>query len=371
MSMRVALVGLGNAGFTLHLPALAGIRSATVVGACDLDAGRRDRAAQKFGVATFADFDDMIQRTRPDVVVVGTPPATHAGYCLRAIEAGAHVICEKPFVSSVEEADRVIAAAAAAGRRVALNHEFRQMPIFRAVLDATGGSPERQVVFAQVWQLMDLPPWAEPGWRGEMLQRTLYEAGVHLVDFLLALFRETPEAVSATVSTCGVREGESDAVALATLEFSHGRLAQVVQNRLCKGETQYFEVRADTPSASVRASFGGRARLLAGLFRSTRPSVRFEFGHAGIAWLEMGTRRTVIERNPNEPGMVATRLVFERSLEAFQSGGPPPASAEAGRAVLEVIAACYLSATTGCRVRLDSVAKPELATLRMGAPPGR
>jgi len=370
MTTRVALIGLGNAGFTLHLPALASIDSASVVGACDLDAGRRARAEARWRVPTFADFDDMLARSRPDVVVVGTPPATHADYCLRALAAGSHVICEKPFVSSVEEADRVIAAARAADRCVALNHEFRQMPIFRAIVDAASGSRDREVVFAQVWQLMDLPPWAEPGWRGEMVQRTLYEAGVHLVDFLLALFREKPITVSATVSTCGVREGDSDAVALATLEFSRGRLAQLVQNRLCKGETQYFEVRADTPSGSLRASFGGRARLTAGLFRSTRPHVRFEFGRAGIAWHELGTRRTLLARNPSDPGMRATRSVFEQSLAAFASGGAPPASAEDGRAVLEVIAACYLSATTGSRIRLDDVEAPELASMRMGAQPG-
>ncbi|MGI9146834.1 MAG: Gfo/Idh/MocA family protein [Chloroflexota bacterium] len=368
--MRVALVGLGNAGFTLHLPALAGLPSANVVGACDLDAVRRARAEASFRVPSFSDFDEMVARTQPDVVVIGTPPATHADYCLRALAAGSHVICEKPFASSVEEADRIIGVAKNVGRRVALNHEFRQMPIFRAIIEATSGSPDREVVFAQVWQLMDLPPWAEPGWRGAMLQRTLYEAGVHLVDFLLALFREKPVAVSATVSTCGVREGESDAVAVATFEFSRGRLAQLVQNRLCKGETQYFEVRADTPSGSLRASFGGRARLTAGLFRSTRPHVRFEFGKAGIAWREVGTRRRLLARNPNDPGMLATRAVFERSLAAFASGGAPPASADDGRAVLEVIAACYLSATTGRRIRLDDAEAAELASMRMGAQQG-
>ena len=370
MTTRVALIGLGNAGFTLHLPALTDIPSATVVGACDLDPRRRARAGQAFNVATFESFDEMLDRTRPEVLVIGTPPASHVDYCLRALAAGANVICEKPFVSSVEEADTVIGAARTAGRRVALNHEFRQMPIFRAVIEATGGSPDLEVVFAQVWQLMDLPPWAEPGWRGAMLQRTLYEAGVHLVDFLLALFREKPVSVSATVSTCGVREGDSDAVALVTFEFSRGRLAQLVQNRLCKGETQYFEVRADTPSASFRASFGGRARLTAGLFRSTRPHVRFEYGQAGMAWREVGTRRTPLARNPNNPGMHATRDVFARTLEAFASGGAPPASAEDGRDVLEVIAASYVSAATGQKVRLDSAGALELAGLRMGAQPG-
>jgi len=162
-----------------------------------------------------------------------------------------------------------------------------------------------------------------------------------------------------------MRAEETDAVALASLEFSGGRLAQVVQNRLCKGETHYFEVRAELPDASLRASFGGRARLSAGLYRSTRPHVRLELGQAGLAWREVGTRRVPLARNPADPGMRATRLVFERTLEAFRSGGRPPASAEDGRDVLQVIAACYRSAATGQRVRLDSGGPGELAELHM------
>lgn len=363
---RVAVVGLGNAGHTLHLPALAGMSGVQVVGACDIDAGRRERAATTWKVPVFEDFDDMLARANANVIVVGTPPDSHASYCMKSFAAGAHVICEKPFVSSLEEADRVIAAAEAAGTRIALNHEFREMPIFRAVRDAAAPN---EVVFAQVWQLMDLPPWAEPGWRGQMLQRTLYEAGVHLVDFLMALFGEKPRAVSGTVSTCGVREGETDAVALVTLEFSRGRLAQVVQNRLCKGETQYFEVRAETLNASYRASFGGRARVTAGLHRSTKPHVRFDYGVSGMAWREVGNARTLLARNPKEPGMIATRFVFEKSLDAFRTGGAPPASARDARDVLEVIAACYHAAATGRRIVLDSGAPAELRSMRMGASP--
>jgi predicted dehydrogenase len=364
--MRVAVVGLGNAGYTLHLPALAGIPSLQTVGAVDLDPSRCQRAAARFGVPTFGNFDEMLSVAKPDVVVVGTPPGSHAEYCLRTLEAGVHVICEKPFVTSLAEADRVLEAARRAGRRVALNHEFREMPIFRAVREATDSGASGKLVFAQVWQLMDLPPWAERGWRGQMLQRTLYEAGVHLVDFLVALFGERPVAVQAWTSTCGVREGESDAVALVTLEFSRGRLAQIVQNRLCKGETQYFEVRADTERASLRASFGGRARLTAGLFRSTRPHLRFEYGVAGIAWQEIGSRRQLLARNPRDPGMMATRFVFERTLAAFRNGGEPPASGESGRDVLAVIGAAYQSAATGARVTIDDAFLTTIRDVNLG-----
>lgn len=364
--MRVAVIGLGNAGFTLHLPALAGLPGVETVGGTDLDPSRRERAAARYRIPVFADFDELLATARPEVVIVGTPPDSHAGYCIRALTGGAHVICEKPFVSSLAEADAVLEAARRAGRRVALNHEFREMPIFRAVREAAASGTTGDLAFAQVWQLMDLPPWAEPGWRGRMLQRTLYEAGVHLVDFLMALFGERPVAVQALTSTCGVREGETDAVALVTLEFSRGRLAQIVQNRLCKGETQYFEVRADTARASLRASFGGRARISAGLYRSTRPHLRMEYGVAGIAWSEVGSHRRLLSRNPRDPGMRATRSVFQQTMDAFRNGGEPPASGEAGRDVLAVIAAAYDSAATGRRVAIDQALIARLRDMKLG-----
>ena len=361
---RVAVLGLGNAGHTLHLPALAGITSATVVGAVDQDESRRERAASVWKIPVFADFDEMVRDTKPNVIVIGTPPDRHFELCLRSLAAGAHVICEKPFTSSIDEANQVIAAAAAAQRRVALNHEFREMPIFRALRDAAARDG-RSVVFAQVWQLMDLPPWTEPGWRGQMLHRTLYEAGVHIVDFLMALFGERPVSVTASVSSGG--PSESDAVALCTLEFSRGRLAQIVQDRLCKGPTQYFEVRAETPDASLRASFGGRARMTAGLHRSTRPHLRIDYGVSGMAWEEVGHQRRRLCRNPKEPGLIATRSVFERSLDAFARGTLPPATAEHGRDVLEVIAAAYHSAAVGRRVELDGAECKSLVGMRMAA----
>lgn len=363
--MRVAVIGLGNAGSTLHLPALAGLPGVEAVG-MDLDPGRRAEAAEQFRIPVYADFDQLVAEAKPDVVLVGTPPDSHASYCLRAFAAGADVLCEKPFVASLAEADEVLNAARASGRRIALNHDFREMPIFRAVRNAVSSGDTGGLVFAQVWQLMDMPPWSEPGWRGQMLQRTLHEAGVHLVDFLMALFGERPIAVDARTSTCGVRDGDTDAVALVTLEFSRGRLAQVTQNRLCKGETQYFEVRADTERASIRASFGGRARLMAGLFRSTRPSLRVEYGVSGMAWRERAGKREFLARNPKDPGMIATRNIIRQTLEAFASGGEPPVSGETARDVLAVIAGAYRSAATGVRCRLDDATLAELRDVRLG-----
>lgn len=367
--MKTALVGLGHAARDLHLPALDTIPEARAVGGFDLSPGTRSEVGEEWGVPTYSDFDALLEGSDPEVVVVGTPPDSHADYCVRALRAGCHVICEKPFVSSVEEADRVIEVAGEVGRHVALNHEFREMAIFRALRDAAGTPEVGELRFAQVWQLMDLPPWKEPGWRGRLLQRTLFEAGVHLVDYLMALFGEKPSAVSATVSSSGAREADSDAVALVTLEFSGGRLAHVVQNRICKGETQYFEVRAEGSRASLRASFGGRARLSAGLYRETTPHVRFEYGLSGLAWREAGNRRDWIARNPRDPGRTATTEVFRRTFQAFRNGEPPPIGADVGRDVIEVVAGAYRSAEEGRRIVLDGT-EEGLEAMRMGEAAG-
>ncbi len=350
MDARIGVVGLGNAARTLHLPALAAIRPAWV-GGCDLDSASRDAAAGT-GIQVFETLDALIEEGRADVVLICTPPESHAPLAIEALQRGAHVICEKPFATSVGDAERILEAARATGRRVALNHEFRRVPIYRALRDEIGTPEAGDLVWAQTWQTMDLPPWKEAGWRSDLLTSTLFEAGIHLLDYLVYLFGARPEAATAVMSSCGAHAEASDAVALVTLEFAGGRLGQLIQNRLCPGDLQYFEVRADCERASLRASFGGRARASAGLLRSTRPHLRWEWGASGIAWREVGAKRRTIARNPRDPAMAGTRLLLEETLRAFATGEPAPVEGEEGLVSIEVLAACYASAREGRRVEL-------------------
>ena len=137
------------------------------------------------------------------------------------------------------------------------------------------------------------------------------------------------------------------------LEFPGGRLGQITIDRLCKAGTRYVELRADCEHASLRASYGGRALLQAGLKRAERPAIRLVYGLGGVAWIERGTSRKTIGRNPRHPEIVATRALFGKILEAFAEGREPPSSAREARTVLEVIAAAYRSAETGERVALS------------------
>lgn len=350
----------------LHLPALSSIPDATLVGACDLDPERRARAQARWSVPLFERFETMLESVKPDVVVVATPPQHHVDACLQALAFGAHVICEKPLATTIADGRRILAAAAAANRRVALNYEFREMGIAGAVLRRVGMPGVGPLHFAHVWQAMDLPPWKEPGWRGQLSRGVLFEAGIHLVDYALALFGERPLSVSATMSTCGVREERTDSLALVTMEFGQGRIAQVMQNRLSPGDTRYFEVSADCAEATLRGSFGGRARISAGMVRSTRPHLRLEYGSSGVAWEERGAQRVTFARNPKDAGMDATRNLLIKTLHGFANSSAVPADGNAGLMGLEVLAACYHSADHGHRVTMDVASLGALADTPIG-----
>lgn len=365
-TMRFGLVGLGWAARAFQVPALKQVPGAVLAGACDSSPEQRASFERETGVHTYEDIDSLLEAEAPDVVIVATPPDSHAALSLRALDAGAHVICEKPFVSTLEEADRVLAAASEAGRFVAVNHEFREKPIFKAISDNIGKPEVGRLVFCQIWQLMDLAPWDEPvAWRAAMNNRTLFEGGVHLVDLLLQFFGSRPEAVWAR-HTSGLsdaeRTGEADAIHLVTFEFSGGRMAQLTINRLSRTGTRYVDVRADCEHASLRASHGGRMTLQVGKKRGERAGVRLDYGPGGLAWRERGLERKTLARGPREAGMHATASLLRRIAAALEQGVEPPSSGREARDVLEVIDAAYRSAATGERIELGGRASELGAT---------
>ena len=353
--MRFGFVGLGRAARLYHLPAVAALADAQPVGGFDASEQQRASWARETGVPAFTSLEQLLADGAPDVVVVATPPASHADVCVQVLEAGVHVICEKPFVTSSAEGDRVLAAASAAGRQVAVNHQFREKPIFRALRDAIRDEAYGRLAFCQLWQLMNLAPWDEPTeWRAGMSDRTLLEGGVHLVDLMIVLFGEPPAAVTASHSAGYHANPDADAVQLVTLEFAGGRLGQITIDRLCQGGTRYFEVRAECERASLRASLGGRALAQIGIKRAERPGIRLDLGLGGLAWAEQGTRRKVLARSPKEQDAWATTVLFREIAAALRVGVEPPSSGREARDTIAVIDAAYESAARGARVELAS-----------------
>ena len=110
---RVLVIGVGSIG-TRHLRLIHGMGHP--VAGCDTDPAAFDRVREDVpDIETFLDLDPALE-SRPDLVVVATAHHLHAPHAVAALEAGAHVLCEKPMADTVEAADRMIEAARRAGK---------------------------------------------------------------------------------------------------------------------------------------------------------------------------------------------------------------------------------------------------------------
>ena len=114
-SVRVGLLGYGAIGHE-HSRAVRAVDGLTLAAVCDASASRLDAALSAApGIAATRDADELLGRDDVDLVVISTPPSSHAMWALRAIRCGKHVVVEKPFAIETVEADDVMSQASAAG----------------------------------------------------------------------------------------------------------------------------------------------------------------------------------------------------------------------------------------------------------------
>ena len=126
--VRLAVVGAGAIAQLAHIPVLSKMRGARLVALCDNDGPKARALADRFEIPdVFTDFEELLDSDELDGVVIATPNHLHEPHALSALRAGVDVLCERPLALTARGVDRVIAAAAKAGRKVLVgnNHRFR------------------------------------------------------------------------------------------------------------------------------------------------------------------------------------------------------------------------------------------------------
>jgi predicted dehydrogenase len=154
--LRVGLVGCGRIA-RVHRVYLQELPSVELIGVCDTDAAARAAFARETNLPEFATVAELIERGKPDVAHILTPPHTHAPLATELLKSGVNVVVEKPLALDTAAADQVIATARRAGRWVTVDHNRWFDPV---VQDAA-----RAVEYARLGRLVGVEVFqgAEPG----------------------------------------------------------------------------------------------------------------------------------------------------------------------------------------------------------------
>jgi predicted dehydrogenase len=130
-TFRIGISGTGF-GVKAHLPALLAHPRFEVVALASPTSAKAIAAERKIPHA-FASAEEMIEGCELDAITIASPPFTHRDAVLAALDAGLHVMCEKPFALNVEEAEEMVAASRDAGTVCGIAHEFRFVPQRQAI----------------------------------------------------------------------------------------------------------------------------------------------------------------------------------------------------------------------------------------------
>lgn len=269
--LRVGVIGTGF-GATVHVPAFKSAPEFEVAAIVSGHKENAERVAGEQGIGWFGDdYRAMLREVDLDVVSIATPGRLHHEVVLAAADAGKHILCEKPFTTSLAQAKEMLAAVQRAGVGHAVNHEFRMIParaaFRRMVAEGFLGEPFDVRALLDLGMILNRQRkwtwWADRQQYGGMLQAMTS----HLIDFLLWTFGDIA-SLSGRLDTFvrqrptedgSLREVTSDDANAALVRFESGASGFVSVSGVSRIARSIVEAHGSEGSLSIENN-----RLLAG-----------------------------------------------------------------------------------------------------------
>lgn len=204
--LKVGVIGIGGIATACHLPAwkeLAEKGEIELIGACDLIESRAQQGVQEYGAQkAFTDFEKMLEVDDYDIIDICTTNRGHAPIVLKALEAGANVLVEKPMAMNVGEAEQMIAAAKKHQKTLMVAQNQRFEAASEKLKDIIAAGEIGQIYYASARYLRrrGIPGWGKFHIKSESRGGPLIDIGVHAIDLCLWLMgMPKPVAVSGKV----------------------------------------------------------------------------------------------------------------------------------------------------------------------------
>jgi UDP-2-acetamido-3-amino-2,3-dideoxy-glucuronate N-acetyltransferase len=295
------------------------------------------RAAAEGAGVPVRPFADLL--ADPDItsVVLATPDETHAELARAALDAGKHVLVEKPMATDADDAADLCARAESGGRVLMCGHILHYHPAFRELASLAGGGR-----FGRIRHIAAKRLHAAPG----RPRHALWDLAPHDVSMVLAITGRMP--IRVTAQQAAPIAGAPPQLAQVMLEFGDGLTADIALSEIHPVKLHQFTVTGEAGAAVFEDSRPWPEKLV--LHSPLTPT--------GVA-TPMDPRPVVVAEN--EP-LKAEVTAF---LAAIAGGAAPPSDGREGQAVVTVVAAAVTAATTNEPVVLDTDARAVLETVRV------
>lgn len=221
MKLRVAIVGCGMIAIKRHFPEMSENPNVELVGCTDYRLQRAEEMANRYGCKAYSDYQTLLREAKPDAVVVCTTNSTHCEVTVAALEAGAHVLCEKPMAASLEEAKRMVDAAERSGKKLMIAQNQRMSAAYqkgKEILET--GKLGRVLTFSTKFGHPGCEFWSIDGghsWffrKEEAVFGCLADLGVHKVDLMRWLLSEEFEEAASFSGTLDKKDDTGNVISV-------------------------------------------------------------------------------------------------------------------------------------------------------------
>lgn len=316
--VRFGMIGLGAFG-RLHAQAIEASGRARLVAAAVATEASAARIRDELGIECGTDVDGLLARDDVDAVIVASPNRFHRDHACRALDAGKHVLLEKPMGLSLEECDAIIAAARRAGTVVAIGHELRLFTFIERMKALVDGGAIGRPLYGEI------ALWRRPyrlgasNWRRDpaMMGSSVLEEPIHYLDLAVWFFQAVglPVRLSAWSNS---RSPETEFLRenlMVQLEFGGGQ--HVAVSRVISARGHRLDIRLAGDGGAAMAFWEGT------MDRDTAPRVGLRVSE------EDGWREVEVPRETGHAFDLVRQI--DAFVDAVEGRRPPAVGVDDGR----------------------------------------
>lgn len=343
--IRVGVIGCGGIARNRHIPAFAAQPDVEIIAMCDVDENCTRQVSEKFEIPhVFNDYNDLLDMDELDAVTICTPNFLHQAPAVAALEAGKHVIVEKPIARNAAEAQVMVDAANRSGKKFMVAQVWRFRPDSQALKRFVDAGEMGEMYYARVQALRrrGIPPWGVFIDKEKQGGGPLIDIGVHILDCTMWLLGfPKPVATSAiTYQKFGKRSdvfqlwGPWDHKNFTVEDFAAGFV------RFENGSTLTIE---SSFAANIDREYNTYAILGTEGGLQSDPLKMFKEEHG-----------TVVELTPTIlPNTDSYHAEIRAFLDSIKNDTESPVTGEQALAVMKILDAIYKSSELGREVRID------------------